>query len=80
MQSRMSCILKNKKTNPKQNKKTPAIKNSIFFGIYNMVKKKKKRKNEVQHIKPLIHSIAKTEAFTVSLWESSYTSLQLICP
>lgn len=47
---------------------------------YTNKNKTKKRKKEVQHIKPLIHSIAKTEAFTVSLWESSYTSLHLRCP
>lgn len=87
MQSRMSCILKKKlkkkfqktpkKLNPKQNKK-PSNKKIPYSLEY--TNKTKKRKNEVQHIKPLIHSIAKTEAFTVSLWESSYTSLHLRCP
>ena len=37
-------------------------------------------KNNNSRIKkpPLIHSIAKSEVFTVSLWESSYTSFILI--
>lgn len=85
MQSRMSCILKKKtnpkntkKLNPKQNKKTLNNKKIPYSLEY--TNKTKKRKSEVQHIKPLIHSIAKTEAFTVSLWESSYTSLHLRCP
>lgn len=87
MQSRMSCILKKKKTNPKNTKKikpktkqkNPLIIKKIPYSL-EYTNKTKKRKSEVQHIKPLIHSIAKTEAFTVSLWESSYTSLQLRCP
>lgn len=85
MQSRMSCILKKKQTqktpkklNPKQNKKTLNNKKIPYSLEY--TNNTKKRKSEVQHIKPLIHSIAKTEAFTVSLWESSYTSLHLRCP
>lgn len=81
MQSRMSCIQKknknknNKRTQNKTKQKNSNKKFHILWNIQHGLKKKKKRKDEVQHIKPLIHSIAKTEAFTVSLWESSYTSL-----